>query len=246
MRKFTAIILIYVVSTWAVAEPQAAPPNPSLPFGNRLVSASELRAAPAITRAADGRLLMSVGDILYARGNFKAGQPLFQVVRQGRRLLDPDTGTDLGLEAISLGRVRLIASRGDRATLAIEQSIQEISVGDRLLSVPTITEDLLNQTDGDLPAELEGRILAVATGVNLIGQFDIVTLNKGRRDGLVIGHHLAVRPEASIAGLDAAVGRLEVIKVFDRAAYAWVEQARQPLSVGARVYSPQQDATDAE
>ncbi|WP_413770599.1 hypothetical protein, partial [Vibrio vulnificus] len=68
---------------------------------------------------------------------------------------------------------------------------QEVRLGDRLFSGE---ERSINSTfmPSAPKSPINGLILDVPRGVTQIGALDVVTLNKGRRDGLAEGNVLAV------------------------------------------------------
>ena len=85
----------------------------------------------------------------------------------------------------------VVAEEGDVATLNLTRSTQEVRLGDRLF--PT-EERAVNSTfmPGEPSREVKGEIIDVPRGVTQIGQFDVVTLNRGQRDGLAEGNVLAI------------------------------------------------------
>src|SRR5690606_34503157 len=110
------------------------------------------------------------------------------VIRKGDRYVDPDNGQTLGFEAIEIGQ-GLIVRGGDPSTLRLEASEREGLRGDRLLP---LKEDEYNQSF--LPRapgqNISGRIIDVLDGVAQVGQYQVVTINRGARDGLEVGHVL--------------------------------------------------------
>jgi hypothetical protein len=86
--------------------------------------------------------------------------------------------------------------------------------------------------------------------VNFGGPQSIVTMNRGKNDGLELGHVLA----ADVAGIsipnrfegirtdyklpDSRNGLVYVFRVYDRISYALVMNAVQPVAVGDTVHTP--------
>ena len=114
------------------------------PFLNEAVvfDNEALALAPRIVAAQEGRVLLTAGDLAYARGDLSQATD-YRVFRQTRPLRDPTTGDVLGHEATYLGNAELKRPAEDRpladgkvetvpATLAIRNVRLEIGVGDRL------------------------------------------------------------------------------------------------------------------
>jgi hypothetical protein len=98
------------------------------------------------------------------------------------------------------------------------------------------------------PEETEGYILSVDGGVQKIGRFDAVAINKGRREGVKPGHVFIVyaageEMDDPVTGErvklpDEEAGTLMVYKVYDKVSYALVMTALNVLSVGDNFKSP--------
>jgi len=120
-------------------------------------------------------------------------------------------------------------------------------VGDRVLPVE---ED--RYTDRFLPRaperRVEGRIISVLDGVSRIGQYQVVVLNRGRREGMEPGHVLAVYRtgeviEDPVRGgkvklPDERAGIVMVFRTFDKVSYALVMRATRSIRVLDRVRNP--------
>lgn len=215
--------------------------------GNRVVERQLLETAPYIVGGPDGRLVMGAGDTVYARGDFDESLRTYQVYREGEPLVDPRTRETLGFEAIELGQARLTSLERDIGTVDLESTTQQIARQDRLLPSD---EELVDTTfyPSEPPEGVEGLILRVARGVRTIGQFDVVIINKGQREGIEPGNVFRIalsgdRVEDPVTGErlqlpEEAAGLMMIFRVFDRAAYGLVLEADKPMSVGDIVRSP--------
>ncbi len=155
--------------------------------GARVVSEEELDTAPYLVATDGDRLVASQGTRFYARGlteeNTQVGYAMFS---KGKKYKDPVTNEFLGYEAIHLGAADL-ARPGDPATLDVTESVKEIKVGDRLLPVD---EEQLQPVffPHSAGSDIEGQIISVYEGVTQIGQYNVVVLNRGTREGIEVGH----------------------------------------------------------
>ena len=178
----------------AHADAAVPPISPSViePFLSRplVVGQDELDSAPMITATQESRVATGAGDVVYAGGLSKDKGAVWQVFRRGDPLVDPDTGDVLGYVATYLGEAR-VAKFGEQSTLTITRSVQEIYAGDRLLpankEVPTFSYV------PRAPAKsVRGRVVSTYSGLWETGQSGIVALSKGAKDGLEVGHVLAI------------------------------------------------------
>ncbi|MFO5909259.1 peptidoglycan-binding protein, partial [Pseudomonas aeruginosa] len=171
----------------------------------------------------------------------------YGIFRQGKVYIDPKTKEVLGINADDIGGGEVVATEGDVATLALTRTTQEVRLGDRLF--PT-EERAVNSTfmPGEPSREVKGEIIDVPRGVTQIGQFDVVTLNRGQRDGLAEGNVLAIYKVGetvrdrvtgeSVKIPDERAGLLMVFRTYKKLSYALVLMASRPLSVTDRVQNP--------
>ena len=159
--------------------------------------------------------------------------------RRGKALIDPESKRTLGYEAEQLGTAR-VTRPGDPATMQIIAATQEIGVGDKLIAAgPAQPRDYAPHAPSK---PVRGQVMGIYGGIDRVGEAgvrSIVTLNRGRADGLEPGHVLAVfRPgEALTAGQkyygqtissaavqipDERFGLVFVFRVFENVSYALV------------------------
>jgi hypothetical protein len=215
---------------------------------NRIMTQAEITASPYIIGGYEGRLVLGMNDKIYARGDFgDQALPAYEVFRPGVSYVDPETGEELGLEVRGLGMASFISLENTVATLKIQRSTENIRLKDRLMS--SAQDVLIGTYYPKAPEEdIRGEILAVLRGVSSIGQYDVVLLNRGLREGLEAGHvfniwrrgELVNDPIAEeLVRLPSEVGGvLMVFKAFDKMSYGLVLDARRPLSIGDEVRAP--------
>lgn len=214
----------------------------------KIQEADALRTAPRVVGAPDDRYILSSGDRAYVQG-LTSDEVDWDVFRPGAPLKDPETGEVLGLEAVYLGKAR-VTRRGEPAMVQIGSVKQEILRGDRLMAAdrsPVINYDLKRPE-----REVNGRLMTVYGSVGSGGQYSIVTVNKGRRDGLAPGIVLALfrslppliqkvegaKEPLKIEVPDERYGVVTVFRVTERVAYAIVMEANRPLQVGDGLRNP--------
>jgi hypothetical protein len=148
-----------------------------------------LANAPEIVASEENRVIIGAGNRAYVAG-LKEGDPRqWQIYRNGKPLVDPDTGEVLGHEAIYLGEARVVRF-GETSTLEIGRTVAEVNRGDRLVRLKET--ELSNFVPHAPDNRLRGRIISVYSGVAEAGPKSIVVLNRGTRDGVDQGQVLAL------------------------------------------------------
>jgi LysM repeat protein len=220
---------------------------------------NELETAPRIVATQEGRVMVSRGETAYVRGDL-GGARDFRLFRELTPLLDPDTREVLGHEGRYVGTAeRQKAGDGVGATVdrnvvvpdtfRVTSTRLEAGVGDRLSPVPQ--QELVAYVPHAPLAALDGRIVSIyGDGVNA-GQNQVVSINRGRRDGIERGHVLALWRSGK-AALDATGpgrkvamrlpderhGLLFVFRTFERVSYALILNVQEPVSAGDRFTQP--------
>jgi len=178
--------------------PLAPEPVPTIPLSDiepflskpLVIPPDQLASAPRIVRTQEGRVALGAGDIAYVQSITKEQGDYWHLFRAGPALVDPDTDETLGHEATFLGEAR-VAKHGDVTTVEIVKSPREIFAGDYLLPAPP--EVGLDNYVPHAPAKkIDARIIAAYGGLFEVGANSIVALSRGARDGLEVGHVLAI------------------------------------------------------
>jgi len=207
---------------------------------NRILdSPQDLDSAPYIVAADAGRVLGGNGERVHARGNLDPSQPHYGIFRRGKVYTDPQTQELLGINADDIGTARFVTA-GDLTTLAVQRVTQEVRLGDRLLRAQSPVDPASLEVISTAPF-IEGHIIDIPKGVTQIGVLDAVTLNKGRRDGLVEGQLLSVIKAGatvrdSLTGTptrlpDERAGTLLVFRTYEKLSYGLILNASRPLAV---------------
>ena len=224
-----------------------------------VIGEGELRDAPRIVATQEGRVNIGKDDKAYVLGDIKSGTS-FQVFRTGKPLKDPATGNVLGYEAAYLGTVKLerTARTPDEAhTFNVVSVKEEMGVGDRLTPVPPTP--ILNYVPHPPETQVDARVVSIYGGVTHAGQNQIVSVNRGKKDGMDLGTVLELYhygPEVvdktedklwSIGPFgrkkvklpDYRYGSLFIFRVFDNISYGLVMQVTDSVQVGDVAKSPE-------
>jgi hypothetical protein len=158
------------------------------PFLTRpiVTNAEEINQAPYVVGFADDHTLGGTGDRVFVRHLMASPGTRYEILRPGQEYRDHETNNLLGLEAHFIGNARLERS-GDPAVLTITRSKMETLIGDRLRPATeqqNILSDFLPQS---APPNTRAHIISVLGGVDQIGQYNAIVLDRGTEDGVNTG-----------------------------------------------------------
>jgi hypothetical protein len=192
------------------------------------------------------QMIIGANDRVYVRGVDDAVGNSYQIIRKVKPLIDPDSRELLGYEAVNLGLAQII-TQGDPATAITTESSQEILIGDRLIAAPK--EPTNYHFFPKAPStQVKGKIISMHNAISQVGQFQVVTLNKGSRDGLTTGDVLAIfeqgKKQRDVIGRekvqipDRRKGELMVFRVFDQVSYALIMSSTRSIRPNDLVSNP--------
>lgn len=226
------------------------PPHVIEPFISQplIVEATTLDNSPRIITGQENRLLLGRGDSGFVTGIPDSKVINWQLYRPGKPLKDPESGEVLGYESMFIGNARLIEP-GEPAQIRITAAKEEIGRGDRLIPAPLPT--LISYAPHKPEMAVSSRVMSIYGGLSEGGRHAIITLNKGSRDGLEIGHVLALFRKQTLPAKYAKDDGKEkvdlpeeryalafVFRTFERVAYALVMEAAKPVIIGDAARNP--------
>jgi LysM repeat protein len=204
---------------------------------------------PYIFATVDGRVMAGASDRVYVRQLPDDVTAHFTIVRMGQEYEDPDTGDTIGYQATYIGEGQ-IEKFGDPGVLLITSSKLESLHGDKL-----VTDNLSLPTESFQPRQpkvkIDGKIIDVVGGVSQIGQYQVVVMNKGTKDGLQPSDVLLVmQTKGTIRDRDggfftekvelpdARAGEVLVFRCYERISFGLLMRAEKEIAVGDKVISP--------
>ena len=208
-----------------------------------VIEESALKDSPTLIGAREGRVILGAHDTGFVEGLPSDKGNKWQIYRTGKTFVDPDTNEPLGVEAIYLGNAEA-TKFADVSTIVIAQSVQEIYKGDRLVAPSgQMTSNYLPRSPD---SNISASVISIYGGVSQAGQNTIITLNKGKRDGLESGHVLALYHKGEVVESggkdftlpDERYGLIFVFRVFEKVSYALVMQTRLPVQLLDRATTP--------
>jgi len=225
------------------------PANVIEPFIARplIVEETSLDLVPRIMGTQEDRVFVGNGDIAFVTGIPDASIINWSIYRPGKALKDPETNEIIGYEAFDLGNARLVRP-GSPAEVKILMAREEIGRGDRLTPAPK--PEMISYVPRAPEKQIEARIVSIYGGLNEAGKLSVISLNRGKKDGLEVGHVLAMHRVRNSDGYDdqnrrittplpvERYGLIFVFRTFDRIAYALVMESSKAVIVGDSLKNP--------
>ena len=154
-----------------------------------MLSKDQIKTAPHVLAFREKHIIGGAGNEIYVKDLNAPQNARFSVVHVGEELRDPDDGDVIGYEGIYTATASVVKA-DDASKAVLSDSARETLVGDRLIAADNETP--LNFVLSTPPQNLEGRIISVVDGTELIGQYQVVVINRGKRHGVVPGNVMAV------------------------------------------------------
>ena len=214
------------------------PANVIAPFLNKpvVIESEAIEGAPTIIGSIENRALLSFGDTAFAIDVPPNNGRFWQLYRPGKALIDPDTDEVLGYEAIYLGDASI--NKFDTvSTLQITKSVREIQKGDNFIqSSEGLSSHYIPRSP---PFKIKAKVISIFGGVDQAGQNAVITINKGRRDGLDNGHVLALYKESESSKYKGETytlpsqryGLIFIFRTFEKVSYALVMEVQRTVSL---------------
>jgi len=214
-----------------------------------VTTADEMQSSAYIFDGVNNRLVGGKGEQMYARGIKETSASEYQIYRQGRVFSHPITGEKLGVEAIDIGRAKLVKP-GDPAKIMVT-STKGVGViaGDFLRPVneaeslpfffPSVTSD----------ESIKGHILPLQNRTRELGKLDVIAIafdeNADVQPGQVfkmmsqsVARKDLFNPKEVVMIPEERLGVLMILRVFDRISYGIITDSDSPIDGGDIVVHP--------
>jgi hypothetical protein len=225
-----------------------------------ILTADQVKHAPYVLAFRDDHEVAGQNNEIYVKNLNGPDRARYSVVHVGEPLRDPDDGKVVGYEGIYTGTA-LVSKPGEVTKAVLIDTARETLRGDKVM--PTDTDVPLNFLPSAPRTNIRGRILLVVDGTDLIGQFQVVAINRGLRDGIGNGTVLAIdrvgdsvrdtwgngasftRKSQSFTSFakrvklpDERTGTLLVFRTFDRVSYGLILGATDTIRLNDIVHNP--------
>ncbi|MEO8308337.1 MAG: LysM peptidoglycan-binding domain-containing protein [Pseudomonadota bacterium] len=222
-----------------------------------MVSKEDLSNAPCVIGFPNSHMADTMGHKVYIKGLKNHSPGRFTVVRIGQEMVDPETGKVLGYMGTYAASAR-VDEIGKVSSGMLTESARETVVGDLVFPEESSgpVSDIVPHAP---PSGIDGQIMAVMDGVELIGQYTVVAINRGTKNGLETGHVLAIDQKGEVVndrpcnrygnfwcrgrGQDLRLpseraGTLLVFKTYEHMSYGLVVDATGAMRVADYVHGP--------
>ena len=221
-----------------------------------LITREQARHAPHVVTPRDHHVAVGAPAEVYVAGLAGAAAGRYNVVRLGEPMKDPKTGKLLGYMGIYTGTARVDTTAKITKAVLMDSS-RETQPGDLLFAEePQTTHDILPRA---APANIDGQIMSVVDGVTMIGQYQVVAINRGAKQGLQPGHVLAIDESGEVVHDKSCAqrgqnfcfgggptvrlpneraGTLLVFKTYDDVSYGLTVSVTAPVRIADHVRAP--------
>jgi LysM repeat protein len=226
-----------------------------------ILTPEQVKESPYVLAFRDSHEVGGTGNEIYIRHLNAPERARFSVVHIGDPLRDPDDGKVVGYQGIYAGTA-LVAKPGEVTKAVLIDTARETLRGDKVM--PVDNDVPLNFVPTAPRTNVNGRIIAVVDGTVLIGQYQVVAINRGTRDGIANGTVLAIDRSGDtvrdtyangasftrktqdlgtsfakrVKLPDERVGTLLVFKTFNRVSYGLILGATDTIELQDVVHNP--------
>lgn len=216
---------------------------------HRILGIDDLEQSAYVVAGGQTHLITANGDEIFGRGYFPENERAYGIYRAGDIYRDPITTEVLGYQAQDIGNAQASSSLDNEVvTLEITRVTEEVRITDRLLPIEERVLDATFQPRAPEQPLNDAFMIAVDGGVSQIGTTDIVVINRGAREGMEVGHVLAIYQTGEVIFDEVArnnvrlpderAGLAMIFEVAEKASYALVLKANRPLKVMDKVKNP--------
>ncbi len=225
-----------------------------------LLDKDQVKSGPYIVAMRDGHMVGAAGNEVYARGlEQSAVDGRYSIIHVGEPIRDPENRDILGYHGFYVGS-GAVSQVGETTKLVLTGSQREALQGDKLFPEDAVIgADFIPHAPAGV---INGAVMAV-DDYSVVGQFQVVAINRGSNDGLEPGHVLAIleaggttKDVYSEGGLTAGLntgmlrfgrqvtlpaertGIVMIFKASERMSYGLVMEAIRPIRTGDLVSQP--------
>lgn len=188
----------------------------------------EVNSVGRIAGSPAGRTLFGSNDLIYVKTDDSVNiGDKFYIIRAGSMVSHPATNEKVGYTIEMLGVAEIEKFEYGNIVAKITQSFREIITGDLL---DTFYE--LNQSPAAKSyrrPNIDGYIIATKDLRLINGTFDVIYIDKGRKDGIEIGDMLKT---VAVGKQKTPNGAIQIISYRDTTATAIVRESRDPITTG--------------
>lgn len=211
------------------------------------ITPEELEASGSIVGSKLERKMFGQHDEIYVSllGETNVGDR-FTVFRTEGKLKHPVSGETLGYRIRNLGEVEIteVEKEKEIAKAKIVRSSDVIKKGDKLIPVESLTSEIILKSSEQ---QIEGYIVASQDDLKLLGEGQVVYIDKGTSDGIIEGNVFTIfRPgkliREEITGKEVEspveiIGKIVIVKARENVSTALITKSKKEISIGDHIVS---------
>ena len=229
-----------------------------------VLTEKQVKNGPYVVGFRGRHIVGSSNNEIYVKGlENPAPGTEYTIVHPGMELRDPDDGDLLGYVGHYAGTTRVIATTDAKhedplTHVSVLNGGREIQQGDKVVpAYAKFGDDLVLSAPKD--TKLNGQVLDVVDGLAVAGKYQVLAINRGKRDGLVPGNVVAIYARGvdvadyfsrgqdwtsytanydTVRLPDERSGTLLLFTVHDRMSYGLIVESTQPVRIGDFIKHP--------
>jgi hypothetical protein len=228
--------------------PMEVPLDTTLMASVGFLLSGDVGRSGVLIAAKDNRVLVGEGDIVYLKDGNKLspheGDQLL-IYRSVRKVYHPKNRKYMGKLVVVLGTLKILEASPKVTTAKVIKSYNYILSGDRVAPYEAIRLPSFEEKQSGDATQVKGYVVDVKEDKVTIGQFDVVYIDRGIKDGIGRGSSFKVIRDGDRTPFFSVgqgtllppriIGELEVISVNDRTATAKVRKSSETINRGDRI-----------
>lgn len=193
--------------------------------------AESIHSKGKVIGAPNERTIFGKGDYAYIKAinSTKIGDR-FYIIHSTGEVKHPETGDMMGYLIEVVGVAEVIGEESDQTKVKITASFGEVTVGDLLNDYYEIEQPFL--VDNPRTSTISGFIVAAKQRRILNAQYDIVYIDRGRKDGIEIGDIVSTisKNKSNIPN-----GIIQIISTKEKTATAIIRKCEKEVKPGDKI-----------
>ncbi len=183
-----------------------------------------------VTHSPKSQQMSSKNDIVYIKLKEKGSEGgRFFIIRNIKTVRHPESGKKVGHQVRVVGILEITGTDDNMTRAKIVESYEAVQIGDGLIAYHEMEAPRI--PDSARAPDINGYIIESHINSYLIGEGDIIFLDKGEKDGIQVGDVFRV-----ISGPPArrAIGKIQIVSLKPKTSGAVLLQSDQEITIGDR------------
>jgi len=201
----------------------------------------------SIFKVEEDNTLTSGGDLVYihmkSNANTVSAGDQFTIYRTFPSISDPETGDYIGIQHLLTGIVEITEVHPNFALGKVVKSYVAINADDLLMPYQPLPQKIILKKSADI----EGKIIKTEADKILIGEHDIIFINKGKADGVNPGQSYSIYFQESAKpdpGMmfpvllpPVDIGELLIVRTEETTSTALIMDSKKAIEPGQKIHA---------